>query len=44
MGIARTLEYNWKLKNVYDKFFTNRAKTIAAGQQVLTSMKICIKR
>lgn len=22
-------EYNWKLKNVYDKFFTNRAKKIA---------------
>lgn len=22
-------EYNWKLKNVYDKFFTNRAKEIA---------------
>lgn len=26
-------EYNWKLKNVYDKFFTNRAKAIAEGRR-----------
>jgi uncharacterized protein len=26
-------EYNWKLKNVYDKFFTDRAKVIAEGRR-----------
>lgn len=26
-------EYHWKLKNLYNKFFTNRAKEIAAGRQ-----------
>lgn len=26
-------EYNWKLKHVYDKFYTNRAKVIAEGRQ-----------
>ncbi len=26
-------EYDWKLKNLYDKFFTNRAKEIAAGRR-----------
>lgn len=26
-------EYNWKLKHVYDKFYTNRAKAIAEGRQ-----------
>jgi uncharacterized protein len=27
------LEYNWKLKNVYDRFFTNRAKAIAEDRR-----------
>jgi len=26
-------EYNWKLKNVYDKFFTSHAKIIAEGRK-----------
>jgi len=26
-------EYNWKLKNVYDRFYTNRAKEIALSRQ-----------
>lgn len=26
-------EYNWKLKNVYDKFFTSRAKIMAEGRR-----------
>jgi uncharacterized domain HDIG len=26
-------EYNWKLKNVYDKFYTDRAKEIAKGRR-----------
>lgn len=26
-------EYNWKLKRVYDKFYTNRAKIIAEGRR-----------
>ena len=26
-------EYNWKLKKVYDKFFTSRAKTLAEGRR-----------
>lgn len=26
-------EYNWKLKNIYDKFFTDRAKEIASRRQ-----------
>ena len=26
-------EYNWKLKHVYDKFYTERAKAIARERQ-----------
>ena len=29
-------EYNWKLKNVYDKFFTNRAKVIAEDRRKIS--------
>lgn len=29
-------EYNWKLKNVYDKFFTNRAKEIAEKRKKIS--------